>query len=197
MIARNSSLEQVSHTKIPADCREVSFLAGDVRARTLSSNHFHAGELRQITCDLVLHSNSEIGVLDFGTKIFEGQNRDRAFDLSQRLHALMQPRSQCDRTENYNRSGSDQDKAFVTRTCFRAEFCVAAVDGRQQFARCLRTLRWIDSQHRLQQRNHTRRHVSILQLLEREFLRLSCRNFWERAPNKWHTTGKQIPKGHA
>src|SRR5947208_2172969 len=32
---------------------------------------------------------------------------------------------------------------------------------------------------------------------EREFLRLSCRNFSERAPNKWHTTGKQIPKGDA
>src|SRR5438132_3060812 len=81
--------------------------------------------------------------------------------------------------------------------CIGAEFFVAAVDCRQKFARCLRALRWIDSQHRLQERDHTRRHVSILQLLERELLGLFCRNFSERAPNKWHTTGKQIPKGDA
>src|SRR4029077_18348987 len=49
----------------------------------------------------------------------------------------------------------------------------------------------------LQERDHPRRDVSILQLLERKFVRLSCRNFSERAPNKWHTTGKQIPKGDA
>src|SRR6266404_80159 len=79
--------------------------------------------------------------------------------------------------------------------CIGAEFFVAAVDCRQQFARGLRALRWIDRQHRLQQRDHARRDASILQLLEREFLGLFCRNFSERAPNKWHTTGKQIPKG--
>src|SRR5882724_2971606 len=81
--------------------------------------------------------------------------------------------------------------------CFGAEFCGAAVDCRQKCARCLRALRRIDSQHRLQERDHTRRDVSILQLLDREFLGLYCRNFSERAPNKWHTTRKQIPKGHA
>src|SRR5260370_30127515 len=81
--------------------------------------------------------------------------------------------------------------------CVGDEFCAAAADCRQKFARCLRALRWIDSQHRLQQRDHTRRHVRILQLLERKFLGLFCRNFSERAPNKWHTTGKQIPKRYA
>src|SRR6266550_823808 len=71
------------------------------------------------------------------------------------------------------------------------------MDPRQQFPRCLRSLRWIDSQHRLQQRDQTCRDVSILQLLERELLGLFCRNFSERAPNKWHTARKQIPKGDA
>src|SRR5436190_16609908 len=100
MVARNSSLEQVPHAKIPTDRVKVALLTRQVRTRALTSDHFHSGNLPQITCDLVLHSNGEIGVLDFGTKIFEGQNRDRAFDLGRRLHALMQLRSECDRTEN-------------------------------------------------------------------------------------------------
>src|SRR4051794_10629206 len=100
MIARNGSLEQVPNAKISTDCVKVALLARQVRTGALMSDHFHSGNLPQITCDLVLHSNGEIGVLDVGTKIFEGQNRDRAFDLGRRLHPLMQPCSESDRAEN-------------------------------------------------------------------------------------------------
>ena len=96
MVARNSSLEQVPHAKIPTDCVKVALLTRQVRTRALTPDHFHSSKLRQIAGDLVLHSHGEIGVFAIRTEIFEWQNRDRSFDLGGRLHVLIEPGSEYD-----------------------------------------------------------------------------------------------------
>src|SRR4029077_11220615 len=75
MVVRNSSFEQVPHAKIPTDCVKVALLTRRVGTRALTPDYFHSGKLRQITDDLILHSNGEIGVLAIRAEIFEWQNR--------------------------------------------------------------------------------------------------------------------------
>src|SRR5437016_4522445 len=97
MVARNSSLEQVAHAKIPTDSVKVALLTRRIRTGALTPDHFHSGKLRQIAGDLVLHSSGEIGVFASRTKIFEWQNRDRPLHLRRSLRVLILPGSRCNR----------------------------------------------------------------------------------------------------
>src|SRR6476660_7863924 len=100
MISGNRSLEQMPHSKIPTDCMKVALLTRQVRTSALSSDYLHSGQFRQITGDFILHADGEIRVFAIRTQIFERQNRNRSFDLSGRLHSLMQPSPECERSEN-------------------------------------------------------------------------------------------------
>ena len=88
------------HTKLAPDLRKVTFLAGQVGTGALRSDYFQTGQKRQIARDLVLHSNGEVGVFASRTKIFERQNRNRPFDLGGRLRVLIQPGSDCNRSDD-------------------------------------------------------------------------------------------------
>ena len=132
MVSRNSSLEQVPHAKIPTDCVKVALLTRRVRTRALIPDHFHSGKLCQITGDLILHSNREIGVLAIRTEIFEWQNRDRSFDLGGGFACVDTTRLPIAIAAMSNAAPTAaQRESPPTRTCFGAEFCVAAVDRRK------------------------------------------------------------------
>src|SRR6266511_5477084 len=128
MISRNSSFEQMPHTKVATDRAQIAFRARHVRTRALTPDYFHSGKLRQITSDLILHADGEIRVFAIWTKIFEGQYRDGAFYRGGVLHVSIQPSAESNRDDNYRHRCRCQRESSSTRPCFGAEFCVAAVD---------------------------------------------------------------------
>ena len=51
--------------------------------------------------NLILDALGEVCIRFVFAQVFKRQNRDRAFDFSERLRALIQPGTDCDRTEKW------------------------------------------------------------------------------------------------
>src|SRR5207302_9921455 len=107
----HTSFQDVSNAKLLADLGQV-FRRTFVMLRGSARDYLQIGDLGQARQNLILDTLGEVGIRFVFAPVFKRQNRDRSSDLGGRLRALVEPGSNCDRSENYNRSGSDYDRSL-------------------------------------------------------------------------------------